>query len=63
MKTTSVLFLLDDKTKKLYTFAAKTSRHQGTEQERNAASRPTPCYVVTGAIHQWTYFLLITLSS
>jgi hypothetical protein len=63
MKADSVLILLNDQTKKLYTLAMTTSRHQGVEQEKNTLTRLSPCYVAFGAICQWTYLFLITLST
>jgi hypothetical protein len=62
MRTTSVLLLLNNKTRKLYTFALTTNRHNGSEQEMKGASRPTPCYAIAGAFCQWTYFVVISFS-
>jgi hypothetical protein len=62
MRADSVLLLLYDKTKKLHTLAVTTNRHQGAEPEKNALTRRSPCYVAFGAICQWTYLFLITLS-
>jgi hypothetical protein len=63
MKAESVLILVNDKTKKLYTLTVTTNQHQGAEQETNPLSRLSPCYVAFGAICQWTYLVLITLST
>ena len=63
MEAESVLILLNDRTKKLYTLAVTTNHHQGAEQEKNGISRLSPCYVAFGAICQWTYLFLITLGT
>jgi hypothetical protein len=63
MKTASILLLLNDNTKKLYAFTVTINRHQGAEQEKNGISRPTPYYVIAGAVCQWTYFLVVSLTA
>ena len=62
MKTSSLLLLLNDNTRKLYAFAVTASRQQNAEKENNAPSQRTPFYLVTGAFCQWTYFLVIPLA-
>jgi hypothetical protein len=63
MKPESLLILLNDRTKKLYTVALTTDHCQNTEQEKNGISRPGRCYVAVGAIYQWTYLLLVALNA
>jgi hypothetical protein len=63
MKTSSVLLLLNDKTRKLYAFTVTTSRQQSAEQEKNRLSQRTPCYLVTGTFCQWMYFLIVPLAT
>ena len=58
MKATSVMLLLNDRTKELYALTVNPSRSQTKEQEKKQASNSTPCYVATGATYQWTYFLV-----
>ena len=63
MKTASVLLLLNDKTKKLYAFSVIPNRNRGVERQKKGNWHTTPCYVVTGATYQWTYFLVIPLDT
>jgi hypothetical protein len=63
MKTSSVLLLLNDNTRKLYAFTVTTSCQQRAEQEKNGSSQRTPCYLVAGAFYQWMYFLIVPLAA
>jgi hypothetical protein len=63
MKTSSMLLLLNDNTRKLYAFTVTTDRQQSVEQEKNGPSQRTPCYVVTGAFCQWIYFLVVPVAA
>jgi len=63
MRSESVLILVDDKTKRLYTLAVATSSHQDAGQENSPLSRLSPCYVAFGAVCEWTYLVLTTFST
>jgi hypothetical protein len=63
MKTSSMLLLLNDYTRKLYAFTVTTDRQQSVEQEKNGPSQRTPCYLVTGTFSQWMFFLIVPLTA
>jgi hypothetical protein len=63
MKTSSMLLLLNDHTRKLYAFTVTTDRQQSAEQEKNGPSQRTPCYLVTGTFSQWMFFLIVPIAA
>jgi hypothetical protein len=63
MKTSSMLLLLNDYTRKLYAFTVTADRQQGAEQEKNGPPQRTPCYLVTGTFSQWMFFLIVPLAA
>jgi hypothetical protein len=63
MKTSSMLLLLNDYTRKLYAFTVTTDRQQSAEQEKNRPQQRTPCYLVAGTFSQWMFFLIVPLAA
>jgi hypothetical protein len=63
MKTSPMLLLLNDYTRKLYAFSVTTNRQQSAEQEKNGPLQRTPCYLVTGTFSQWMFFLIVPVAA